>query len=206
MPTSPNPADPAPRSERGESQRARILDASRSHFIRQGFHAASMGDIAAEAGISAGLIYRYFQSKREIIQAIIRQHLVESRLGLGSLPADSTLVDELVEAFRVWGHGDLSSWSPVLFAEITAESARDAETAAILRESEQGARAEFIGWLEKRDRALGQADTAEGRATRALTMQLLVEGLIIRAAREPQFPETIIRDALRRMLPLVLTP
>ncbi|MGS1076775.1 TetR/AcrR family transcriptional regulator [Pseudoxanthomonas beigongshangi] len=205
MPSHP-PSPDNPRSERGEAQRARILDASRTHFIQRGFHAASMGDIAAEAGISAGLIYRYFQSKREIIQAIIRQHLVESRLGLGGLPVDSALVDELVQAFRIWGDGDLTSWSPVLFAEVTAESARDADTAAILRESERGSRDEFITWLERRDHARGHHGTAEARATRALMMQLLVEGLIIRAAREPAFPEATIRDALEKMLPLVLDP
>lgn len=203
MPTNPNSSD-ATRSERGEAQRARILDASRTHFIQRGFHAASMGDIAAEAGISAGLIYRYFQSKREIIQAIIRQHLVESRLGLDNLPIDSTLVDELVQAFRIWGDGDLTSWSPVLFAEITAESARDADTAAILRESEKASRDEFIAWLEKRDRARGHRSSAEDRQARALMMQLLVEGLIIRAAREPDHPEVAIRGALERILPLVL--
>lgn len=203
MPTNTTTAD-AVRSERGEAQRTRILDASRTHFIQRGFHAASMGDIATEAGISAGLIYRYFQSKREIIQAIIRQHLVESRLGLDSLPADSTLVDELVQAFRIWGDGDLTSWSPVLFAEITAESARDADTAAILRESERASRDEFIAWLEKRDHARGHRGSAEDRQTRALMMQLLVEGLIIRAAREPDHPEAAIRNALEKMLPLVL--
>ena len=42
---------------------AQILDAAVVCFAKRGFHQASMHDISAEAGISVGLIYRYFQNK-----------------------------------------------------------------------------------------------------------------------------------------------
>ncbi len=46
------------------------MDAARACFIRKGVHATSMQDIFAEAGLSAGAVYRYFKSKNEIIEAI----------------------------------------------------------------------------------------------------------------------------------------
>ncbi|MFF5263398.1 TetR/AcrR family transcriptional regulator [Actinomadura viridis] len=53
-----------------ERRRRQILDAARACFIRKGVHETSMQDIFAEAGLSAGAVYRYFRSKNEIIEAI----------------------------------------------------------------------------------------------------------------------------------------
>jgi AcrR family transcriptional regulator len=55
-----------------EQQRAKILTASRNVFARKG-RAATMADVAAEAGISQGLAYRYFASKEEIFTTLIKQ-------------------------------------------------------------------------------------------------------------------------------------
>jgi len=55
-----------------EAKRREILHAAIACFARQGFHKTTMGDIAAEAGVSDGLAYRYFSSKDEIIQEAAR--------------------------------------------------------------------------------------------------------------------------------------
>ena len=51
-----------------------ILDAAVACFAKRGFHQASMHDISAEAGISVGLIYRYFQNKEAVIAAMAERH------------------------------------------------------------------------------------------------------------------------------------
>jgi TetR/AcrR family transcriptional regulator, repressor for uid operon len=51
-----------------------ILDAAVACFAKRGFHQASMHDISAEAGISVGLIYRYFQNKEAVIAAMADRH------------------------------------------------------------------------------------------------------------------------------------
>ena len=61
--------------DRSRQQRDRILQAAQQCFIKDGFHAASMANIADTAGMSAGLIYRYFASKSDIILAIIGEEL-----------------------------------------------------------------------------------------------------------------------------------
>src|ERR1700739_1869281 len=53
---------------------AQILDAAVACFAKRGFHQASMHDISAEAGISVGLIYRYFQNKEAVISAMADRH------------------------------------------------------------------------------------------------------------------------------------
>ena len=57
----------APEKPRAEAQRERILAAAQQCFIRRGFHAAGMAAIAEVAGMSPGLIYRYFRDKQEVL-------------------------------------------------------------------------------------------------------------------------------------------
>ena len=41
-------------------------------FARKGFHAARVGDIAAEAGVAHGLLYHYFDSKDALLEGVFR--------------------------------------------------------------------------------------------------------------------------------------
>jgi TetR/AcrR family transcriptional repressor of uid operon len=58
-------------------RRTQILEAAVVCFAKHGFHQASMHDISAEAGISVGLIYRYFQNKEAVIAAMADRHKKE---------------------------------------------------------------------------------------------------------------------------------
>lgn len=56
-----------------EDRREQILDAAMRAFSRKGFTRATNKDIAQEAGITAGLIYHYFDSKEAVLRAIIEE-------------------------------------------------------------------------------------------------------------------------------------
>ena len=58
-------------------RRTQILEAAMACFAKRGFHQASMHDISVEAGISVGLIYRYFANKEAVISAMADQHKKE---------------------------------------------------------------------------------------------------------------------------------
>lgn len=58
-----------------DDQRAEILAAARRCFIRNGFHRTSMQDVFAEAGKSAGAVYRYFPRKEDMIVGVAAQNL-----------------------------------------------------------------------------------------------------------------------------------
>lgn len=55
------------------NRRKEILAAAAVCFARDGFHRTSMQDIVRESGLSAGLIYRYFAGKDEMIAAIVAE-------------------------------------------------------------------------------------------------------------------------------------
>jgi TetR/AcrR family transcriptional regulator, transcriptional repressor of aconitase len=57
-----------------DARRRQIMDAAITCFAREGFHRATMQDIVAETGLSAGAIYRYFRSKEDIVAAIAAEH------------------------------------------------------------------------------------------------------------------------------------
>jgi AcrR family transcriptional regulator len=50
-------------------RRQQIIDAAYRCFARKGFHQSTMRDIYAEADLSPGAIYHYFNSKEDIIEA-----------------------------------------------------------------------------------------------------------------------------------------
>jgi TetR/AcrR family transcriptional repressor of uid operon len=71
-------AVPSPvRAQRQSDRRAEILEAAQRCFVRAGFHQTSMQEICAEAGMSAGNLYRYFPSKEALIAGIAERDRAE---------------------------------------------------------------------------------------------------------------------------------
>lgn len=185
---------------RAEAQRARILDAAKAGFITDGFHAATMATIAERAGMSAGLIYRYFESKEAIVLALIERELEVARDRIAKLRGTRSLTEGLVGKFADMASGDPESWNAALFLEISAEATRTPEVAQAVAHADRLTRADFQAWLElpvaEGGRGLAPADAA----TRALLLQVVFSGMAVRAAREP----ALDRELLRRALDLAL--
>lgn len=60
-----------PTSPKGRRTRARLLDAARVVFERDGFLEARVADIATEAGVSHGTFYTYFDSKTAVFRTVV---------------------------------------------------------------------------------------------------------------------------------------
>lgn len=58
------------KEEQYEMRKYQILDISPNHFIRYGFYGTSTRKIAAEAGISSGLVFHYFPNKLSLYEAL----------------------------------------------------------------------------------------------------------------------------------------
>ncbi|WP_376963112.1 TetR/AcrR family transcriptional regulator [Azospirillum sp. A26] len=61
------------RSEMMEETRAKLIASARKAFTEQGFAAASMDDLTAEAGLTRGALYHNFGDKRGLLQAVVDQ-------------------------------------------------------------------------------------------------------------------------------------
>ena len=94
-----------PKGANSEERRSRILDAARQCFSEYGYAASSNADIAKLAGITAGSIYYYFETKRDMflaahqeIQDVVIRRCSESIAGKTRLSeALDALFDELLQ-------------------------------------------------------------------------------------------------------------
>lgn len=186
--------------ERARAQRNRILEAAQQRFIENGFHAASMANIADTAGMSAGLIYRYFDNKSAIILAIVERQLELLRDDI-KLNRKIDLVEELATHYGRSFNKDGRGMNPALLLEISAEATRDPQVATALDRYDSTLRSALCKWLVE----LHGVPAAVAPA-RALMLQTLVEGLKLRETREPDLDRALLRAALEDVVPLLLNP
>ena len=103
-----------------------MLDAAVKVFSRRGFHAASMDEIADDAGISKPMVYAYLGTKEELFIACLHREstrMMEAIAGAAApdLPADERLWRGLRAFFGFVGaHRD--GWA-VLYRQARAERA-----------------------------------------------------------------------------------
>jgi AcrR family transcriptional regulator len=69
-------SQPAQRKPRADAQRnrERILEVAKKAFTRCGAN-ASLDDIASEAGVGPGTLYRHFPTREELLQAVYRSEM-----------------------------------------------------------------------------------------------------------------------------------
>lgn len=81
-----------PRSRKGVRTRARLVDAAKQVFERDGFLDARIVDIAETAGLAPGTFYHYFDSKEQIFREVAEAQ--EERLTSPPEDADPEVDDD----------------------------------------------------------------------------------------------------------------
>lgn len=186
---------------RSQAQRERILAAAQACFVERGFHAASMANIAETADMSAGLIYRYFDSKSAIILAIIERQLNVARSRIAQLRNSTDLVAAIIESQVSDQRRNPEAMSSALFLEMSAEATRDPQIGAALSAFDTTIRADLTDWLARSEAQGGHGLPSEVAKARALMLVCLIEGLKVREAREPQLDPSLVAQGLEALLP-----
>jgi len=165
--------------------RARILAAAERAFAQHGFHATTMQDVANEAGMSPGNLYRYFRSKDAIVAGLCSQDQAELAADFRALAnsddiagaMDLMLRKHLIEKPRA---------AIQLVVEIWAEATRNPEIAAMCSgvdsELRSGLKQVVIG---AKRRGIAAPDLDEDFAARAIVT--IGAGLFKRRAIESHF-------------------
>ncbi len=84
-----------------ESASSRILDAGLELFAVNGFHATSISQIAAKAGISKGLMYNYFKNKDDLLRKIIEEGFRELEKMMGGIYTETDPSKALEKVIRI---------------------------------------------------------------------------------------------------------
>jgi AcrR family transcriptional regulator len=149
--------------------------------------------------MSPGLIYRYFASKSEIILAIIEHQLELSRSEIGKLHDSANLPLDLWRSLfqpeQKVEHIDAG-----LYAEMSAEAARDPAIGAAVAESDRTLREAFCAWLARGAEGGGPGLPAGQARAVGLLIQCLMDGLRLRRLREPELDAVLCKRALRDLL------
>lgn len=64
-----------PRQKRSIEKKQRIIRASYKLFCDKGYYKTNTAEIAQEAGISTGIVYSYFQDKKDILLEVVKSYL-----------------------------------------------------------------------------------------------------------------------------------
>jgi AcrR family transcriptional regulator len=111
-----------------------ILDAAVVCFAKRGFHQASMHDISAEAGISVGLIYRYFQNKEAVIAAMADRHKKQIHEILERARQAPNLRESLETLFTAHCGENEPHVTAAFVVDLFAEASRNEQVAALVRD------------------------------------------------------------------------
>ena len=115
-------------------RRTQILNAAMVCFAHRGFHQASMHDISAEAGISVGLIYRYFANKEAVISAMAAHH----KEFIQDLLERARQAPSLLDALEIWFTAHCCENTPKLesafVVDLYAEASRNPQVADLVRD------------------------------------------------------------------------
>ena len=183
-------------------RRSEILSAAQRCFVRSGFHQTSMQEICAEAGMSAGNLYRYFPSKEGLIAGIAERDRAE----VGQDFARADLSQGLFNVLEGMAHYHFTVRSieqVKLCTEVMSEARRHPEIARISAAFD----ADVKRWLTDLFRAAAARGDIPGDVDfdGVVTMLMIIaDGVWWRRALDPEFKAAsvlpLFMDITRHML------
>jgi AcrR family transcriptional regulator len=181
-----------------QETQARLLNAAEEVFVRDGYEAAQLDEIASSAGRSKGAVYTHFKSKEDLFLALF-EHRTRSYIDRFVLSLEKCRNrQESLAAFREFYVGLASdrTW-PILTLEFKLFALRHPESKQRLRKAFEMAKPPRD---ETRDRqmfgTLTQAQKLDNDLA-LIALSPILSGLILESHFESA---TLTENALRRML------
>jgi AcrR family transcriptional regulator len=187
-----------------DARREQIFAAAAACFAREGFHATTMQQICATAGLSPGAIYRYFRSKEEIIATLCERELERNAALIAEAvqresfdEAVAALLDVAVAALEAETSATCGGAS--LDLELWAEASRNALVRALWQRVLGGLRAPLAEAV-RRAQARGEVDaTLQPEAVAAMGLALFY-GLLLQKTMDPTLDMRACLLAFRALL------
>lgn len=184
------------------ARRQEILKAASDCFVSRGFHATSMKDVCAAAGMSPGTLYHYFASKAEIIAGLIEAEQQLTAELLASVRHGPDVVAALFDALDAIA-SSITARDLVLHTEVAAEVLRQPELKQAAIAAELNAEAELATAI-RHGQETGQLDRSLDSAQAARNILALIDGLLGQAALHGFDVFTQQLPAVRQMIARML--
>lgn len=172
-----------------------IITAARRCFRQSGFHAASMSQIAAEAKLSVGQIYRYFSNKDAIIEEMIRR-IIDHRIA----EMEGKTQTHLMPHMLAWRE-TLSEDDDALMLEMSAEATRNPQVSAWLKTADERM---FNNACEHLRRTYPELSESRIRCC-VEVMAVMVEGTIYRRQIPQQAPSDEMEKTYQDIIDMLVS-
>lgn len=192
---------PRATAEHAAEVRQRILEGADRAFRQAGFRGTSIPQIAAAAGTSVGLIYRYFPSKEELYLSVCQvrtdSQLNELAATLGGIPdpADRLRagIDAFVESLVEQG------WGSIVIHALAEVDRNPRLRDMLVRQTEQ--ERGFVAMFLREAMARGEAPSDLDVDAVSLAVTMLLHGAIVhQAERGAAFDPAAVTRAITTIL------
>lgn len=189
-----------------EARRNQVLTAAADCFRRKGYHGAGMAEISKTAGMSAGHIYNYFDSKEAIIEAIIQRDMEEMFSVFQQFEDQpGELLANMLDGVDQGVERHMDRDKGALELEMLAEAARNQKVAFLLQEADTLSRTRMRRLLVG-ERSLVNNATDKELDARINVMFALFGGLTLRRVLYPELQKDTITMATKPVLRTLLSP
>ena len=165
-----------------------------------------MAEISKTAGMSAGHIYNYFDSKEAIIESIIEKNMEEMFSIFQQFeehPSDVLIA--LVDGLNIGVKRHMDTGSCVVNLDMMAEAGRNMKVATLLREADTQARNRMKQLLISEKSVLKNQSEQE-LESRINVIFSVMAGLLLRKVLYPELTEETVLIALRPAMKTLLMP
>ena len=190
------------RREKQAQTRAGLIDAAAKVFARRGYHAASVEEIAAEAGFSTGAVYSNFSGKEELFLALadrkIAERVADTRALAEVAERGESPGEEAAEQFRAFMGRD-PDW-PVLFYEFWSYGVRSERIQDEFAQRRLALRDALAETLEQVAKALG-FELRFPAPVLATAVSAALNGLAFERAADPGgLPDEVLTEFIAAVL------
>jgi AcrR family transcriptional regulator len=126
------------RTLQADQRRSELIDASLRLFAERGFRATTIADIATATGTAHGLVYHYFRSKDDLLEAVLERYAYLPRLRAHLAVSPRRPAADVLSEIAV-GLSEVLGERPELLRLVVAESPTNPIVArALARVTEEG--------------------------------------------------------------------
>lgn len=161
-----------------EKNRRRILKAAERCFLEQGFHKATLRQVAERAELSLGNLYHYFENREALVAELVQRDNREINEALEQLADARRPVEGLRKLFAAYIRELNDPAVAALYLEIHAEALRDPAVMAILQ-AQRPDPEERLSALLERLQEQGKIQLPAGATATARTLFALADHLAL---------------------------
>jgi len=182
-----------------QRRRDEILASAERCFVEKGFHQASVAEIAAGAGLSMGLMYRYFKNKDEIVLCFVAREKEADLKLIGQVATAQDLRAMLDAQLDALLQQSFAPKSARIIVEVMAEAGRNPTILTALQKTDVALRAALADAIAQQQRA-GRISSQLEPILVASTLMTVFDGVFGRALLQPELPLAAYKSELLAML------